>query len=396
MQKGQKQANLRNYNQSLIIDLIKSHSYSGNEIAHILHMSNSTVKYILDELLEIGILEIDNSMQYKSVGRSPICYRINSRFGCVVAVDFVNSKFTICDMYGVLLHEERFQSGGSFTLGHGYKKADVEEVIASVKQALEGARLRGWTLRSVSIATFGKVDTDSGEFMLVKSIDSSLNFKQMFSDAFGVPTCIYNDIDLAAMAESKSGKLKNRTKNALFISAGEGIANTLFVNDSIVHGFNYRGGEIGRVISHSEVLGTAKPLERIATVHSIKNNAEEYKRSHPETHSLLSVKSDADDVFDAYKKGDELCVRLVLDAAKCLGVAIVNILDILDCQTVILSGEILKFGEEFINTLMQTVTSNLDEGRNCTIEISSLVDSVSVGARTMGCNLAISSHLRKI
>ncbi len=104
MPKGQKQANLRNYNQTLIIDLIKSHSYSGNEIAHILHMSNSTVKYILDELLEIGILEIDNSIQYKCVGRNPICYRINNRFGCVVAVDFVNSKFTICDVCGVLLH----------------------------------------------------------------------------------------------------------------------------------------------------------------------------------------------------------------------------------------------------------------------------------------------------
>ncbi len=281
-------------------------------------------------------------------------------------------------------------------MGHRYDRANVEEVISSVKQALESIRLRGWTLRSISIATFGKVDTDSGEFMLVKSIDSSLNFKKMFFEAFNVPTCIYNDIDLAATAESKFGKLAKRTKNSLFLNAGEGIANTLFVNGNILHGFNYRGGEIGRVISYSEALGVAKPLERIATVHSIKNNAAEYMLTHPETKSVLSVKSNGDDVFAAYEKGDELCVRLVLDAAKCMGIAIVNILDVLDCQTVILSGEILKFGEKFITMLTNTVSENLDEGRICTLEISSLADSVSTGARIMGCNLAISSHLRKI
>ena len=110
MPRGRKQANIRNYNQSLVIELIRSRRYSCNDIAHTLKMSNSTVEYIVDELFEIGILEIDNSVRRRSVGRSPIYYRINNRFGCVVAVDFVNSKFTICDICGNLLYTSMFRA----------------------------------------------------------------------------------------------------------------------------------------------------------------------------------------------------------------------------------------------------------------------------------------------
>lgn len=108
MPRGKKQANIRNYNQSLIIGLIKSRRYSCNEIARALKMSNSTVEYIIDELTEIGILEIDDTARSRSVGRSPIYYRINNRFGCVVAVDFVNSKFSVCDICGNLLFGAAF------------------------------------------------------------------------------------------------------------------------------------------------------------------------------------------------------------------------------------------------------------------------------------------------
>ena len=33
---------------------------------------------------------------------------------------------------------------------------------------------------------------------------------------------------------------------------------------------------------------------------------------------------------------------------------------------------------------------------NCSVEFSSLDDSVSLGARIVGCNLAIKSHLREV
>ena len=396
MPRGRKQANIRNYNQSLVIELIRSRRYSCNDIAHTLKMSNSTVEYIFDELFEIGILEIDNSVRRRSVGRSPIYYRINNRFGCVVAVDFVNSKFTICDICGNLLYTSMFQSGGSFITGHGYKKKDVDAIIETIRIALASVRLQEWTLRAISIATFGKVDVKSGAYTFVSSVDSSLNLKEIFADAFGVVVSVYNDIDLAAIAESESGKLIAKTKNALFVSVGEGMADTVFIDDKIVHGAHYRGGEIGFVIGYSEFLGEYKRIGAISTVHSIKNNAESYKSKHPGTQSPLSVHSNANDVFEAYKAGDELCVNLVLDSARCLGMAIANLINVLDCETTVLAGEVLKFGEQYLSLLSETVKTGLNTNLNCSIEFSSLDDSVSLGARIVGCNLAIKSHLREV
>lgn len=75
---------------------------------------------------------------------------------------------------------------------------------------------------------------------------------------------VYNDIDLAAIAESESGKLIAKTKNALFVSVGEGMADTIFIDDKIVHGSHYRGGEIGFVVGYSEFLGQYKRIGEIA------------------------------------------------------------------------------------------------------------------------------------
>lgn len=396
MPKGRKQANIRNYNQSLVIELIKSRRYSCNDIARSLKMSNSTVEYIVDELSEIGILEIDDSVHSRSVGRSPIYYRINHRFGCVVAVDFVNSKFSICDICGNLLYTSMFQSGGSFITGHGYKRKDIDAIIEAVREALSSVRLQGWTLRAISIATFGKVDVKTGAYTFVSSVDSSLNLKEIFGDAFGVVTSVYNDIDLAAIAESESGKLIGKTRNALFVSVGEGMADTLFIDGKIVHGFHYRGGEIGFVVGYSEFLGEYKRIGLISTVHSIKNNAESYKRRNPGVQSILSGSSNANDVFDAYRSGDDLCVALVLDSAKCLGTAIGNLVNVLDCETMVLAGEIQKFGQKYLSVLADTIKNSLNPGLTCSIEFSSLDDSVSLGARIVGCNLAIKSHLREV
>lgn len=397
MPKGRNQSNIRNENQALVIDLIKSaNSYCCNDIAHRLKMSNSAIEYIVDELSEIGILEIDHSLRSKSVGRCPIYYRINNRFGCVVAVDFINSKFSICDICGNMLHESTFSSGGSFTMGHSYKRQDVDTIISFIKEALATVSSQGWTLRAISIATFGKVDINKGSYTFVKSIDSTLNLKEIFESAFGVTTSIYNDIDLAAIAESQSGKLIGKTRNSLFVSVGEGMADTIFIDGKIVHGAHFRGGEIGSVVGYSELMKEYKRLELISTIHSIKNNIENYKRLHTDAQFSCKEIRNVNDIFDDYFQGDKLCVDFVLDSAKCLGTAIGNLVNILDCEATVLAGNVLTFGEQYLSVLTDAFKSCLNSGLSCPIEFSSLNDSVSLGARLVGCDLAIKSCFRKV
>lgn len=119
-------------------------------------------------------------------------------------------------------------------------------------------------------------------------------------------------------------------------------------------------------------------------------------RRNPGVRSSLGESGDASDVFDAFRSGDELCVALVLDSARCLGRTIGNLVNVLDCETTVLAGETLKFGEKYLSVLADAVGNSLNPGLACSLQFSSLDDSVSLGARIVGCDLAIKSHLREI
>ena len=86
----------------------------------------------------------------------------------------------------------------------------------------------------------------------------------------------------------------------------------------------------------------------------------------------------------------------VLDSAKCLGTAIGNLVNVLDCEATVLAGNVLMFGDKYLSVLTDAFNSCLNAGLSCPIEFSSLNDSVSLGARLVGCDLAIKSCFRKV
>lgn len=395
MPRGRKQSNIRNFNQSIIVDMIRKRSRSCNEIAKELEMSNSTVEYIVDELAGIGILEKDETSFKKSVGRCPIYYRLNKNFGMVVAVDLVNSRFTVCDACNNILCEKTFVSGGSFLTGHGYKRKDIDAIVKLVRDTIADPRFTDLPLQSIVVATFGKVEIETGRFTIVTSVDPSINLKQIFSDEFNVAVEVYNDIDLSAIAESECGKLKNETSNALYFCINEGCANTLFINGKIVHGAHYLSGEIGYLIEYSDFLKEYLSLNRLVTYHSIFNNAVKYSAEHG-VKTSLNKNGNVGDVVSSFFAGDELCRSLVLDAARCVGRAVSGLINVLDCGTVVLSGNVLAFGEEYLSAIEKELYGHLSHSNSCKLLYSDLSDSALTGARIVACKLAVKSHLRKI
>lgn len=395
MPRGRKQANIRNYNQQQVLKIIRTQTCSCNDIAKILGMSNSSIEDIVDELADIGLIKVSLSNRPKTVGRSPIYYKLNNNFGCVLAVDLLNSKFEVCSMcYDVLLSES-FHIGGSFDKGHRYHIAEIKQIIEQIKESLNCEKLKGWTLKSICVATFGKVNKYTGEFVWVNSVDKDINLKEIFSSEFSVPTAVFNDGDLAAVAESEFGKLKGKTKNSIFVTAGEGIVDTLFIEDKIVSGIDYRAGELGFAGCYSEFTGKFERLGTVATLHSIKNNIKRYLEENPKIDSVLRGNESVLNVFKAYHENDEVCLSAVIDSANCIGEVLGTLVNILNCQTVVLAGEVTGFGNRYLNTINQKMNERLSINHNFNVQFSSLSNSTILGAMIEGVQLAINSNLRE-
>ena len=395
MPRGRKQANIRNYNQQQVIKLISAKSCSCNDIAKALKMSNSTIEDIVDELSKIGIIKISSTKAPKTVGRSPIYYKLNKDFGCILAVDLINSKFEVCDLcYGVLI-SSNFTIGGSFDVGHRYHLEDIMQIISQIKASLTSEFLQKWKLRAICVATFGKLNIETGEFVWVSSIDKEINLKQIFTEQFNIPTVVYNDGHLSAIAESEFGKLKNKTKNSLYITVGEGIVNTLFIDDKIVYGYDYRSGEIGFANCYSEFVKEYRQLDEIMTIPSIKKNIKRFLENNPNVYSLIRNEENVSNLFKYYLQEDTVCVDAVLDSANCLGKILSILINILNCQTIVIAGEVARFGDRYLNTINQTINNNLSIKYRVEAEFSTIENSTILGAKIQGVNLAIKSNLRE-
>lgn len=390
--KGRSPSHLRNFNQSVIIDLLKNKSYCCNDISKILGLCNSAIKYIVDELYQQKILTIDNSIKERSVGRAPIYYKLNKYFGIVIAVDLINSIFEISDISGEILFVEKFNIGFSSGGGHKYELTDIKNIIECIKSAFAKPEFKNYMLRAAVVATFGKLDVDSGKFVWVQSINSEINLKEIFIQNFSVPVEIYNDVHLAAIAESEWGKLKGRKNNSLYIKIGEGIASTLFIDNKIILGDSFRSGEIGYGIVYSSLFKEYKKISEIVTLFSIKKNIQKFINIKEKI--SLSDDMSFEQIIQAYKNKDDICRDVINDSAKCLGMVIRNYLSLLDSETIIIAGDITKFGGDYLDIVNNELNFN---GKNIECVFSELQgDEIILGAKNLAINLAIKSNLRNI
>lgn len=88
-------------------------------------------------------------------------------------------------------------------------------------------------------------------------------------------------------------------------------------------------------------------------------------------------------VFDAAKAGDSLANTIVNQVTVYLGIAISNVINLLDPQLIILGGGVSQAGDFLLNPLLDEVSRHVLPVKEPHIVISSLgEDAVAIGAAT--------------
>ena len=68
---GKNQSLVRKENQKLVFELFKKHDLSASEISHILKLSQSGTKKIIDDLIATNILTETTPVKHHTSGRTP-------------------------------------------------------------------------------------------------------------------------------------------------------------------------------------------------------------------------------------------------------------------------------------------------------------------------------------
>jgi len=236
---------------------------------------------------------------------------------------------------------------------------DMIAEVTSPERLLDGRVLR------VGVAVGGLVDATHGIVRTLYHAHGWDNFplQDYFAERLDVPCIIDNNANAAALAEVQRG-VGMGERVVLYVGLGRGIGGALVVNGNIYHGVTCTAGEIGHMLVKENgpkcSCGHMGHLESIASARAISQMMIGLSAEYPETEAAIrritggrAERITAAQVFQLAAEGDTLAQRIVDEVHTYLGIALANIVHLVNPGMIILGGPVAQAGDLFIQPLQE-------------------------------------------
>ncbi len=159
------------------------------------------------------------------------------------------------------------------------------------------------------------------------------------------------------LGESWLGAAKG-SKNAIYLSVSSGIGAGVLVDGKVLHGFNDGVGAVGWLclnLSYKEYYKEKGFFEYHASGSGIVNLVKEYvNKDEKYTGHLRAIVQNGDltipinRIFDAYKKGDPIALKVIKNCIEYWGVASANLVNLFNPERVIFGGVVFGPASEYL------------------------------------------------
>jgi glucokinase len=180
-------------------------------------------------------------------------------------------------------------------------------------------------------------------------------------EIFGIPVCLENDADVAALGESWMGAGVGY-QNVAVVTVGTGIGTAFIRDGEIFRGFNQLHPEGGHIPIDPNgpkcYCGARGCWEVLASGSAIADQAKKLLLEYPE--SIIRIdrdahRLDAKSVIAAAREGDELGKRILEQSAKYLGLGLVNLIHFHMPECIILTGGVMRSFDIFHPFLVEII-----------------------------------------
>jgi glucokinase len=308
--------------------------------------------------------------------------------GYVVGIEISGSgtrlSVAIADLSGTILHQARrpleYVPNTRTVLGL------IDDMLAEV---LTPEQLRDGRVLRVGVAVGGLVDATRGIVRTLHHVQGWKDFplQDYLEERLDTPCIIDNNANAAALAEVHHGIAsavrygpRNTERVVLYIGLGRGIGGGLVINGKIYHGETCAAGEIGHMFVKENgpkcSCGGYGHLEAIASAQAISHALIRLSGEHPQTESAIRrVTGDnleritAEQVFRLATEGDGAAQSVVQDVQTCLGIALANIVHLMNPGIIILGGQVAQAGDILIEPLQARMNATCVTAANSSLRI---------------------------
>ena len=284
--------------------------------------------------------------------------------GAAISGDGTRQAVALADLNGTILQRARRPLEDVPDVQTLLKLLD--ELLAEV---MAPELLQNGRVLRVGVAVNGLVDSSSGIVRTLHHMQGWENFplQDYLSERLEIPCIVDTSANAAALAEALYGAGVGE-RLVLYVGLGRGIGGGMVVNGNIYHGATCTAGEIGHLLVKEEgpscSCGAAGHLEAIASSGAITQAMLLQAEAEPETLVALrrvtagepSILS-AEQVFRLAAEGDAVARRVCEEVERSLGIALANIVHLVNPALIILGGSMAQAGELLLEPLRAQVNA---------------------------------------
>ena len=311
----------------------------------------------------------------------------NNTRNYVVGVDLGGTKI----LAGVF--DSKLQPVGATKLSTKAERgpeAVLERVARCVLDAIDECDLEPKQVRAVGIGAPGAVDPEHGEVIFAPNLGwKDTAVVKTLEKRLDMPVFLENDCHICMLGIYEH-ELKSKPKNVVGIFIGTGIGGGMIVNGEPFTGANHTAGEVGHMVidvngpkCNCGNRGCFEVLAgRLAIFRSIQaaiKNGEKSELTAMLGDDLKDLRSG--DIRKAIRRGDKVVEKIVEEAAEYTGIAVANLVNILNPEIVVLGGGVIEaLGDEMMPTITKSAKSHVMPGlfKNVEIIASKLGDNAGI------------------
>ncbi len=261
-------------------------------------------------------------------------------------------------------------------------KAVIERIARTIRDAIDEADLELKSIRSIGIGAPGSINTEEGRVIFSPNLPGweNIPLKKELEKQLDVPIFVENDCNVCTLGVHVA-ELAGKPRHLVGIFLGTGIGGGIILDGRLHSGFNRTAGEIGHMIL--EVggpkcgCGNKGCFEALASRTAIFRRLQNAVKDGQKTvltellgDNLADMRSG--DLRKALKKGDKLVEKVIEDAAEYTGIAVGNIINLINPEYIVLGGGVIDaLEDEMMAIIVETARDYAMAGTAKGIEIIS-------------------------
>lgn len=261
-------------------------------------------------------------------------------------------------------------------IGRGKRKTNVprsadliaDDMAAAALDAIANAGVSKEQIVGLGIGSPGSVNSVSGIVYNANNLKFTMvPLKKMMEDRLGIPCIVHNDANAAALGEMINGAGRG-TRNLVAITLGTGVGGGVIINNSMLTGSNFAGGELGHTVIQFDgelcTCGQKGCWEAYASATALIRQTKRKMEQYPDSKMWEIVKESGGEVngrtaFDGMRAGDEPAKEVVDRYCFYVACGVTNMINIFQPEVLCIGGGISKEGETLLRPVRSYVEKNI-------------------------------------